>query len=143
MSKPRMFVLIGAIALIVGALMPWATVNSGIINLSKAGYEGDGLFTGIAGLIMMIIALVVVGKPGKVYSVAAIILSLLGVLVLFMDIPSLSTSTSTVRIQIGVGVPVTVVGVILAFLGGCMRVPDMVAQPIAPTQVPPPPQAAA
>ena len=43
MHNARKLALVGGAGLLLGALMPWASVSSGLLKVTKVGYDGDGI----------------------------------------------------------------------------------------------------
>lgn len=120
---------IGAAALIGGALLPWVTASAGIFSLSKAGYEGDGIFTGAIGVILLLGALLGKGKPGARFSVAGAILAVIAGLIGAYDLLNVSAkvaeiSAGSVAASVGAGLYVTLLGAILGLVGGLQSVPE-------------------
>ena len=52
--KGRQLVIVGAIPLLIGAALPWASVTSIFGKISRAGYEGDGVYTGGIALLLLL-----------------------------------------------------------------------------------------
>jgi hypothetical protein len=123
----RTMVQLGALGLVIGALLPWAHITAAFVGkVSKAGYEGDGAFTGGIGLLILIGALVSKGKVGKPYSVASAVFSVIAGLILLVDLAqvgSIGADLEFAVVQTGVGIYLSLVGAFLAFLGGLRRVP--------------------
>lgn len=117
MHRGQQLALLGALALLVGALLPWASVTSPILglSLSKAGYEGDGMFTGAIGLLLLLGSVLYKGEPGRIYSIGTSILAFLGGVILLYDFSNISSLTS----QAGQGVMTSIgPGVYLSIVGG-------------------------
>ena len=131
MNRGQQLTLWGGICLVAGALLPWAKVTSTFLgmSISKAGYEGDGLFTGAIGLLLLISAILSKGKPGKVYSIASTIFAVIAGLILFSDLTGInslvSNGGSSVMASAGVGIYVSIIGVVFAIIGGLQNVPSL------------------
>ena len=75
MNKGQQITLIGALALLIAAFLPWISLTelygnvSGVEQGIAIGWEGDGIMTGGIGLILIIGALLYKGWPGKRYSI--------------------------------------------------------------------------
>jgi hypothetical protein len=142
MNRGQQLTLFGAFGLLVGAFLPWATIASPLLglSLSKAGYEGDGLFTGGVGLLLLLGSVISKGKPGRLYSIAGVVFSVLAGAILFMDLSSVRGVVSDVGedviASVGPGVYVSIVGALLALVGGLQRVPSPPAQPSTSMQGP-------
>jgi len=144
MNRGQQLSLLGGIALVVGALLPWATINSPLLGLSvsKAGYEGDGMLTGAIGLLFLIGSVVSKGKPGKHYSVVTAILAVIAGLILMFDFSNVSGMVSNagegLLASMGPGIYVSIIGAVLAVVGGLQKLPE-IQQPTQPPAVPQPP----
>lgn len=131
MNRNRVLVLIGGILLIFGAIMPWASVTSNSLGLSRSltGIEGDGILAALVGVVLLLIAIFAKGKPGAPYSIFAGLLALACGGFLLIKAASLSTfqsSSADISTSIGVGLLcISPLGVLLAVLGGFIRVPNV------------------
>lgn len=133
MNRGQQLTLWGGICLVAGALLPWANLTSAFLGMSvsKAGYEGDGLFTGAIGLILLISAILAKGKSGKAYSIAATVFAVIAGLILISDLTGINTlvsnaeSESGVMASVGVGIYVSIIGAVLATIGGLQKVPSL------------------
>lgn len=131
MNRGQQLTLWGGICLVVGALLPWANLTSAFLGMSvsKAGYEGDGLITGAIGLLLLISAILAKGKSGKTYSIAATIFAVIAGLILISDLTGInrlvSNAESGVMASAGVGIYVSIIGAVLAVIGGLQKVPSL------------------
>ncbi len=127
----RTTTLIGAAGLLLGMLLPWATITAPFVGtVTVAGYQGDGVITGGIGLLLLIGALVYKGKSGKMYSIASALLGLAAAAVAapkIVTVGSALAGQSSVIGGVGVGVYVTVIGGVIALVGGLMRMPAVAA----------------
>ena len=127
MSTPRIFVLLGALGLGVGALLPWVYAASGLVTVAKHGIEGDGLYTGAAGLLLLIVAIAVTGKPGRMYSWVVAVLGLLALVAMYVELSNINQyiakAGDTVRASVGEGIYLSLAGAVLALIGGLVVVP--------------------
>jgi hypothetical protein len=111
MHISRVVVIIGVIAVVVGAVLPWAS----LAGLSYTGLDGDGLIA--IALAAVALALAVVGDrllglgPGR-----AVAVLLLGVLTAAITVLNLRQWDEAV--DVGLGVYLTLVGGLIAALGG-------------------------
>lgn len=131
MNRGQQLTLWGGICLVAGALLPWANLTSAFLGMSvsKAGYEGDGLFTGAIGLILLISAILAKGKSGKAYSIAATVFAVIAGLILISDLTGINTLVSNtesgIMASVGVGIYVSIIGAVLATIGGLQKVPSL------------------
>lgn len=125
----RTVVLIGAAAIVIGALLPWAKVASFLGTITMAGYEGDGIITGVIGVLLLLGALLYKGKPGRRYSIGSSIFALVAGVVSINAMLNLSGAVSDVNTDsllnasIGSGLVLTALGSLVTFAGGLMTVP--------------------
>jgi hypothetical protein len=54
--RAPLILIVTGVALVIAATLPWATARAGIFSISKAGTEGDGVYTLIGGLIIAALA---------------------------------------------------------------------------------------
>jgi Protein of unknown function (DUF2510) len=128
-SNGALILLIGAAALIVGALLPWATASAGFISVSKAGTDGDGVITLVLGAVIALFALFA-WKPQS-HQLAVIVgvgagLAAGGVAI--YDIVNVSNAVNTaqsrstlVHASVGSGLYVTAVGAAIAIVGALVK----------------------
>lgn len=143
-NNGRTLSLLGAGALVAGALLPWAEITAPFVGtVSVPGYRGDGLLTGGIGLLLLLGALASQGKPGKRYSIAIAIFGLLTLLLTIPKIFAIGDIEATSAIAgVGVGLWVSIVGGIMSVAGGMTRLPaaPVVAAPVPPVIVAPVPE---
>lgn len=124
MNQGRQITLLGATALVIGALLPWVTATSIFGSISINGYEGDGIITGGIGLLILISALLTKGKAGKRYSVAGTIFGAIVALLVFWEISNVNLAAENadyVRASVGSGLYLSMIGAILVVIGGLQR----------------------
>lgn len=120
-NTPRLFLFLTAAALIIGALLPWGVVSLGMLSRSIAGYEGDGIGSGIAGLIVLIFAAIY--KPDNRKGLAFITF-LLSLFALYLSIPKITSLGALDNTTIGVGLIVTILGGIIGIIAAGLAVKD-------------------
>jgi hypothetical protein len=130
----RLLVLVGGILLMVGAVLPWASgpsssyyITTGL-EISRSSGVGEGcMHTAGAGGILVLIALVHRGKPGKSYSRLATAISVLCGLLLagaaFFITQVTLTDSPSFSLAFGLAC-VSPLGALLGLLGGMQRVSD-------------------
>ena len=130
MHKGQQLTLLGAIGLVLGALLPWVKATTVLGSISKAGYEGDGLITGAIGLILLIGTLLNKGKAGKRYSVASSIFGVIVLVIVGFDYLNVAGAVSDVQdmpgvvdASVGAGLYLTLLAAFLVLVGGWQRVP--------------------
>lgn len=118
----RMLILLGGLALVIGALLPWASMTAPFVgSISIKGYQGDGLISGAIGLILFVVALLSLKGTGKKTAVTALILGLLSGWLVFpklFSFASLMVESEFALMSIGSGLYVSIIGVLLVVLGG-------------------------
>lgn len=123
MNFNRVMVLVGSLLLIVGALLPWGQMGM----LSLTGISGDGIFSFGLGVILLIGAIAVKEKPGKMYSIWLAILGLLASSLMCMKTYNMMqvavVGQSASMIEIGAGIWVSLLGAGLCLLGGLLQSP--------------------
>ena len=129
MNRGRILTLVGAIGLIIGALLPWIVAEAVFGgSLSTKGIEGDGQITAGIGVIVLVIAAVSKGKPSKLYSIAGSILAGLAAIVLIVDFSHLNKvvfdTPFGVSAKLGSGLYLSIVAALVALVGGVQRVPE-------------------
>ena len=105
--------LVSTAVILIGALLPWATVSTPFGTLSMAGTEGDGVLTLGAAVVAAAVLLFGRGRRG-----AAIASAVVGVLVTLVGVYDLANvadaaaeaSNEFARASAGVGLWLTVVG---------------------------------
>jgi hypothetical protein len=139
MNNGRVLTLLGALGLIVGAFLPWASMNSIFGSFSRSGIEGDGIFSAGIGFILLLVALFAKGKAGKIYSWVVSFLALLAlalILYVFNNVKdAVATAAQTFAASIESGIYISILGSVFGFIGGLLRVPE--TPPPATLPIPP------
>lgn len=139
MDNAKNLVLFGGIGLMVGAALPWGTVTSAFGQISMNGLEGDGMLSGGAGLVLLLVALTVKPKAGSMFSVLGGIVALFaGYISLnaILNVGSLADEPGVI-VQTGYGLYVSLIGALLATLGSFSKIPG---EPAAENNEQPAPQ---
>lgn len=142
MNRAQTFCLTGAVALLLGLFLPWATVTSATLGVARtmSGYQGDSIIAGGIGLVLLIVAISRKGEPGKRYSVVAIVLAIVAGLVAIIYLQNPADAADRAKgiiITTGLGPYLSLVGSVLAFFGGIQTVPGSPAPSSAPSASPP------
>lgn len=129
--------LVGAGLMVIGSILPWATVASGFGQISVSGTEGDGKITIILGILAGVAALAELGgqskaqlgpaqaKPAQLGRVGVI----LGVIAAGVGLYGLSNVSSRlagvestlIHASVGTGLFVVIGGAALSIIGGAMK----------------------
>jgi hypothetical protein len=117
--KPSTYVvLIGAILMIIGAIMPWASV----MGIGVSGLEGDGWFCLIAGVIAGVFAFLKLNWGKWIVVLMGLVGAVVGIID-YMKIKDAVAATGAMAeagmgISIGIGMYLVIVGGIVALIGG-------------------------
>jgi hypothetical protein len=124
-NSARLLAGVGAVGLLVGAILPWATMSAPFVGtVSIYGYEGDGLISGGIGLVMLIVVLASKGKTGKIYSIVGIIFSIIAFLVLVPKLSNISDvidQSDSLIGSVGPGIYISIIGSFILFVGSIMK----------------------
>lgn len=120
----RIMTIVGAIILIIGALLPWATVNVGLFQQSILGIQGDGGIVSLAGgAALLVVGIARKGIIGKNYSYGVTIVGVLAGIWLVSKLGAvLTTTTQGVSTSVGAGLWLSLIGPVLVVLGGLWTV---------------------
>ena len=114
--------LVGGALTAVGSILPWATIASGIGSISKAGTEGDGIFTLAFGGVVILAGSLGLGGNRLALGAAALV----GIVALIFVGSSIGNvnkaiaeiETGSISAQVGIGLWVAGLGAVLAIVGG-------------------------
>jgi hypothetical protein len=128
MNRSQQFALFGGIILIFSLFMPWATHISPSLSLSTSinGYSTDGVFGGLFGLIITLIAVIYKGTPEKRYSYIVAFLALLALFITLRTITGVGTvirGSEDIISSVRTGPYISILGALVAFVGGIIKVP--------------------
>jgi len=144
----RLVALVGAVMVVLGSFLDWATVDSAFGSLGVGGMEGDGKLTLVAGLVAGVLLLLVRGRAGGI--VGAVLLAI-AALIGFVDYGNVQEMVDAVesefaRASVGVGLYLVIAGGILGVVGSVLslksgRPPTVPPHPMSPLPPPTLPQA--
>ena len=131
MNLSRQLALFGGIILIFSLFMPWATHTSPSLNLSNSinGYSTDGVFGGLFGLIIILIALVSKGTPDKRYSYLIAFFAVMAFYITFRTITIVGTvirGSEDIITSVRMGPYISMLGALISFIGGIMKIPPSI-----------------
>jgi cation transport ATPase len=121
----KTLVIVGGVLIMLGALLPWGSVNAGIFSRSISGIEGDGLITGALGTILLFIGIFTHLKSGKYFSFWGTIISIIVVVIMASKtctIMGIMSSNSSVNTSLGIGLFVSLFGGLLGIWGGASKI---------------------
>jgi len=127
-AKPQALILLaGAAVAIVGAFLPWATVDIFDETLSKAGTDGDGVITLVLAGAAAVLGAIGLGAGRKRWQpITAVVLAALVVGVAVLDMADIKSKFGDdagvfdIEVNIGIGLWLTLAGGIAAVVGGLM-----------------------
>jgi hypothetical protein len=132
---PRHLILVGAVGLVVGSLMPWATLSVAFASLTVNGTEGDGQITVIVGVLVAILALTRSGTAGTIIIGIA---GFVGAGTAIHDMVNLTSSfaaatreSSFIHGSIGPGLWITLLGAVVVLAGVGWTIQQMSQRPQA------------
>lgn len=126
----------GAAMIILGSLLPWATVSAGILQRSMNGIDGDGKITIVGGVLALLAGITLFTRPVAAARALGILGAIVAGGVAILDLINVSdTNTSGVNTSIGVGLYLIPLGALLVLVAaGMQRAPT---PPRYPTYQPP------
>ncbi len=110
----------GALAIVGGLFLPWATLTAPIVGtLSVYGSQGDGIFAAGAGALAIVAGILTLnGKVGTAPKVLAGIGTAVVALIVLIDFPSVTETVSdTALAQVGTGMYALIVAAGLLVVG--------------------------
>lgn len=126
-SNAKTIFLLGAAGLIIGSLMPWAQVTTGLTGtLSISGMQGDGIITLIGGVLFLLLGLTKKPQPGKFFSVIAGIIGIGLIFLMISKIVSMSGIAAANEYgftSLGAGLWITAIGAVISTVGGFSKNP--------------------
>ena len=128
MNRSQQLTLFGGIILIFSLFVPWATHTNPSLGLSESinGYSTDGVFGGLFGFIIILIAVVYKGRPEKTYSYIVALLALVAFYITIRTITSVGQvirASEDITNSIRIGPYISILGALISFIGGIMKVP--------------------
>lgn len=114
--------LIGGGLVLLGSFMPWASIASGFGSVGVAGTEGDGKFTLVLGIGVVVLG-VVSRMSGKRLAVPQVIACALAGIVAVIDISNVSSKlagveSAFVHASVGPGLYLVLIGAVVGAIGG-------------------------
>jgi hypothetical protein len=114
--------LVGAGAIALGSLLPWATLSSIFGSISVAGTQGDGVITLIVSALIAVFGIVAMTKPqsdSASFSILVFILAAIGVGIGIYDATRIQRVVSDVpesiaAASVGIGLWLLIAGALLA-----------------------------
>ena len=125
-NNGRIFSLLGGFGLMIGALMPWASISSYTSGYTWniTGINGDGILTAILGILVIIIGFTTKIKPKKPFSILITMLGILSIMIIFPKFFLLSelniTNAEHISGSLGVGLYLSFFAGIFTTIGGLL-----------------------
>lgn len=131
MNRSRQLTLFGGIILIFSLFLPWATHTSPSLGLNNSinGYSTDGVFGGLFGLILILIAIMVKGTHEKRYSYVVAFIAVVAFYITFRTITSAGSvirASEDIITSVRIGPYVSMLGALMSFIGGIMKLPPRI-----------------
>jgi hypothetical protein len=121
-SIGRLAVLLGAITLIVGMLLPWFQTNQPLYGVTaKLGYQMNGTTSGLCGIALLLFAIVKTGKQNRPYSILCTLLGTYLLCYLISEFGNLSVSAwifHELGASLGFGLYISILGTVFLIIGG-------------------------
>lgn len=122
-TRVRILVFGGAAGLVLGSLLPWVQIV-GIMSLSVAGTEGDGVFTLIAGIVVAL--LFAVARPRMAVAITGLLVGAVATLFAIYELANVSGRISDPEVggnemftaQIGSGLWIVGIAAVALLAGG-------------------------
>ena len=99
----------GAVAVIIGSFLDWATAFGGLA--AKSGMDGDGVITLVTGIVMLVVAFLLTRGGGKLKNIVFGLAAAISLLVAIIDVGSAD------GISIGIGLWIVAIGAVVAIVG--------------------------
>lgn len=116
--------LVGGALAVVGAILPWASVSSGLFSVSKPGIEGDGIFTAAIGGIVALYGLIRVVQPRQATRIVRLALGISAAFIALVGISDFGNVVSVVGEldsnlagSVGAGLYATIAAAVIVFVG--------------------------
>ncbi|HET7142638.1 MAG TPA: hypothetical protein VFI68_01355 [Anaerolineales bacterium] len=132
MNRSQQVTLIGGIILIFSLFVPWATHTSPGLDISNSinGYSTDGVFGGLFGLIIILIAVTHKGSAEKRYSYIVALLAIITFFITLRTITSVGTvirGSADIISSVRMGPYISILGALMSFMGGVMKIPPRIS----------------
>jgi len=111
----------GAVAVVIGAVLPWASLSTPFGTISKNGSDGDGIITMVFGIATGALLVIRWNRArARGLTIAALVLSVLvGLIAVYdmIDVKSRFSARGSLNASIGVGLWLTLFGAAAALAG--------------------------
>ncbi len=119
--------LVAVLLIIIGSVLPWATINLGIVSQSIGGLDGDGGITIVLSLVAGL--LVFLSKGRKIgFAIGAVVAVVLCALIAVIDISDVSStfdgSGLDAGVSVGIGLWLVLVASLCAIAAGIKLIID-------------------
>ena len=115
--------LLGAAMVLVGSLMPWATVTTAFGSITASGTDGDGQMTLVIGVILIVLIAGKLASSGKasLLNILIVLAALAALAIAGYDISNVQEAVDAAApfgsASVGAGLYVVALGAILSFFG--------------------------
>jgi hypothetical protein len=118
---------LGAVAIAIGSIGPWARASIGFLSASKAGTDGDGVLTLCCAIgILLFAALASRHGATRVFVCIALLLGVVASAIAFYDIVNINDALAQARdagvdVSVGWGILIVAVGGLVVVVGALLR----------------------
>ena len=112
MGPTTWLMMAGAVAVIIGSFLDWATAFGGLA--AKSGMDGDGVITLVTGIVMLLVAFLMTRGGGKAKNIVFGLAAAISLLVAIIDLIDVG---STDEVSIGIGLWIVAIGAVVAIVG--------------------------
>lgn len=128
-NNGRILCLIGGSGLIIGSLLPWASITATLFGTrSLIGIEGDGIFSAAAGALIILLAIITKTKPGKSFNLFIVLLSVLSIILIVSKFISIGEAFKDTPVGIdstlGSGLYISAIAPFFSIVGGLISAPE-------------------
>jgi hypothetical protein len=118
----RILVALGVLGMLLGMILPWFQTAIPLYGFtSKAGYQMNGAYLGLAVIAPLTVVVFKKGKPREPYSIFCTLWAIYLLFFLIEEFGSISTSVfihRSLEAELSIGLPVSIVGTIFIIVGG-------------------------
>ena len=121
-SWPIVTIILAAIVVVIGSILPWATITSGFGSASKNGTSGDGVLTLILAGLAVCVVLAFLARPSRWWVILVFVLFVIVTIIGIHDMSSLPVPSADaaqyVSVDVGTGLWLCVIGAIVGVVAG-------------------------
>jgi hypothetical protein len=123
MTSGLIIALIGGLLMLIGTFLPWATVKGTNILGTTEEISVIGAASGIGGILVLVMGILVIIMAAIKKPILAMVFGIIGLAfsgLAFIGISALDTllTGSDISVEIGIGIFISLIGCVLALVGG-------------------------